>query len=172
MHIDVKTFLERESQAGDEVIEMGGANSNLRVFFQNSVKSLFFLLAGCKAFLTLKNPRKNPMGMYFRRLHRERIFRSQVPCIACEFTLNVGKKPGWPEDFQGFVTVQHQSQKGIEANEMVNVGVGDKGVGNLKEFSWANISEFSHVKEQSPAFPEDFYKEHRVSEGSIENLSV
>jgi hypothetical protein len=86
--------------------------------------------------------------------------------------LNVGKKPGWPEDFQGFVTVQHQSQKGIEANEMVNVGVGDKGVGYLKEFSRANVPKFSQVKKQSPAFPENFYEEHRVSKGSIENLRV
>jgi hypothetical protein len=55
---------------------------------------------------------------------------------------------------------------------MINVGVGDKGMGNLKELSWADRSKFSHVKEQGPAFPEDFYEEHRVSEGSVDNLSV
>jgi hypothetical protein len=50
--------------------------------------------------------------------------------------------------------------------------MGDKNVGNLKELSWANRFKFAYVKEQGPAFPEDFYEEHRVSEGSIENLSV
>lgn len=45
-------------------------------------------------------------------------------------------------------------------------------MGNLEELGGANTPELSHIKEQSPVFPEDLYKERWVREGSVENLRM
>jgi hypothetical protein len=105
VHIDVKTFMKRESQAGNEMIKMDGVNPNLWVFFQNSMESLLFLLTRGKTFLATKDLSQNSIGMDFGRPYRERISRCQVPGITGELALNVDKESWRPEDFQGLLSV-------------------------------------------------------------------
>ena len=54
------------------------------------------------------------------------IFIYQVPGVGTEFSLHVSEEVRWTKDMENLVSSQEQPQEGVESDEVVHMGVGNK----------------------------------------------
>jgi hypothetical protein len=55
---------------------------------------------------------------------------------------------------------------------MIDVGVGDEGVGDLQQLGRTKGPDLAHIEEQSPVLPQNLHKERRVFERRIDHFGM
>ena len=110
--------------------------------------------------------------MNFKGLDGKGVGGGQVPGVPRQLALDLVEESRGPEDLQGLFPVQHDPEEGVKADEVVDMGVGDKGVGNLEKLGRPAVSQLPHIKEQGPPFPENLDEKRRVLERIVDELGL
>jgi hypothetical protein len=110
--------------------------------------------------------------MNLRSDDREGIAFGEVPGVTGELSPHIRKEPRGSKDLELLLPVQHEADQGVEANKMVDVGMGDEGVGNFQELGRAKRPHLPQVEDQRAVLPEDLNEEGRIFEWGIDQFSM
>ena len=67
-----------------------------------------------------------------------------------------------------FFSSQKQTQHAIKADEMVHVGVGDKGVTYFKNIPWGKAADIAQIKHHRPVFKKKRQKKTRIVKRAVD----
>jgi len=80
---------------------------------------------------------------------------------------HLGGEPGRAEEMDTFFTPQTEPEQMVEADEMVDVGMGDEDMREPQDLAWRQCPDVSQVEEERPTFIKEIDIDRRVVEGAI-----
>jgi len=91
----------------------------------------------------------------------------QVPGIGGETVLHPGGETGRAEEVDPLFAPEAESQQMIEADEMVDVGMGDEDVGKPQDLAGRERHDVPQIEEERPPFVKEIDVECRIVEGAV-----
>src|SRR6185369_15194966 len=91
----------------------------------------------------------------------------QVPGVGGEPVFHLGDKPGRAEEVDTFFASQAEPEQMVEADEMVDVGMGDEDMREPQDLAGREGPDVSQVEEERPPFVKEIDIDRRVVEGAV-----
>jgi hypothetical protein len=96
----------------------------------------------------------------------------QVPGVGGELVPHPVDEPRRPEEVDCLLPAEGHPQQGVEPREVVHVGVGDEGVGDLEELPRREGREVAQIEEQRPPLEEEVDVEPRIAKRVVDEPGV
>ena len=112
----------------------------------------------------------NAIAMKLSDLERQGVLADKVPCVAAQAGSNLFGQTFRPVKAHMGIPAQVQSQKMIESDEMIDVGVGDEDVRHVEGFTGADPGKISQIQQKPATRPLDTDQDGRIAGRSIEQL--
>ncbi len=80
--------------------------------------------------------------------------------------------PGGPKRWRTFSRPRKYAQQGVEAGEVIHVGVGDEGVGHLQQLARRQRRKIAEIEEQGPALEKEIHVDPGIPERIVDQAWV
>jgi hypothetical protein len=86
----------------------------------------------------------------------------QIPVVASQFMMQLSRQTRGAEYFKGPWRNQHVANKGVDAHEVVHVGMGDKYGLSLFQYPFRQMVNLPAIEQQVAAQGPDPHQQHRI----------
>ncbi len=104
--------------------------------------------------------------------YRQRIVVDQIPRVTGKLSLNVVNDTPRTKDSHLLFPVERAAKQVIEADEMIDMGMRDKDVGEFVHIAQAESVDPSQVEKQGPALVPKANKQHRVLKWTVDQSGM
>ena len=176
--VDVKALFQRKGKRGNSMVQGHGRHRKHGIFEDR--KKTGALINGERT--RDRTRREKTVGgverhlpdffsVEFANLNGQRIPVDEVPRVATQFPVHILYQPRRTVEAKRFAAAKRHPYDGIEADEVVHVGVGNEEVIGPQQASGPERIIMSEVEEQRPLGPADFHIDAGIAEAVVDEVA-
>jgi hypothetical protein len=105
-------------------------------------------------------------------MYLQRVILYQVPGISLQLSLDIGDYAGRPVDMERKLPAKQYPQERVETYEVVDMGMGDEGIGDPVDLGIIQGREIACIKKHRPSLAKDPDEKTGVAERIVEQSMV
>ena len=174
--VDMPLLFKGESEAGDLVVKVGNANAQPGLVMEEIVgKGAGPESFDRKATLTMEfRAETTAIGMNLTGKDGEVgvVVVDEVPAVGGETMADLGDETGGAIEVELLLPAEAEAKEMIEADEVVDVGVGDEDMAGAQELARREGVEGAEIEEEGAAAEEEVDEDPGIVEGGVDQKGV